>query len=100
DCWYNTITAAVSHDAGLHFNRVAKAGGLIATLLYRYEKIVGHHVGYFNPSNIVSKDGALFMMVFATEVKAQKPGNCLLRTDDIADPAAWRGWDGEGFKAT
>jgi hypothetical protein len=100
DCWYNSITAGVSRDGGEHFNRVANHAGLIATLPYRYDEVVGHHVGYFNPSNIIMKDGALFMTVFATEAKAQTPGNCLLRTDSIADPAAWRGWDGESFKAT
>ena len=40
------------------------------------------------------------MMVFTTEVRAQKPGNCLLRTAQIADPSAWRGWDGKAFAAT
>lgn len=97
DCWYNTITAAVSHDAGQHFERVASGPGLIATLPYRYDEVVGHHAGYFNPTNMVQDNGTLLMMVFATEAKAQKPGNCLLRTDRIADPAAWRGWDGHGF---
>jgi hypothetical protein len=100
DCWYNTITAAVSHDQGRHFERVAAGSGLIATLPYRYDEVVGHHVGYFNPSNIVMKDNALFMMVFTTEARAQKPGNCLLRTDKIADPTSWRAWDGEGFEAS
>jgi hypothetical protein len=99
DCWYNTITAAVSHDAGQHFERVASGSGLIATLPYRYDEVVGHHVGYFNPSNMVEDNGMLLMMVFATEAKAQKPGNCLLRTDRIADPTAWRGWDGQAFGA-
>jgi hypothetical protein len=100
DCWYNTITAAVSHDGGTHFSRIDPGFGLIATLPYRYDEVVGHHVGYFNPSNMVLKDGALFMMVFATEARAQKPGNCLLRTDDITDPTSWRAWDGKRFTAT
>jgi hypothetical protein len=100
DCWYNTITAAVSHDEGRHFDRVASESGLIATLPYRYDEVVGHHVGYFNPSNMVLKDTALFMMVFTTEARAQKPGNCLLRTDKVSDPTHWRAWDGEGFEAT
>lgn len=100
DCWYNSITAAVSRDAGMRFERLAPGPDLIASLPYRYDEVTGHHVGYFNPSNMVSYEGALFMMAFATEAQAQKAGNCLLRTDQIADPAAWRAWDGAGFGAT
>lgn len=98
DCWYNSVTAAVSHDAGTRFSRLTPGADLIAALPYRYDEVTGHHSGYFNPSNIVSKDGALFMMVFATQAKDQQPGNCLLRTDRISDPAAWRGWDGSAFR--
>jgi hypothetical protein len=100
DCWYNTVTAAVSVDEGRHFARAATGPDLIATLPYRYDEVTGHHVGYFNPSNMVSDSGMLFMMVFATEAKAQKPGNCLLRTDRISDPGAWRGWSGQRFDAS
>lgn len=99
DCWYNSITAAVSQDGGQTFARAGANGGLIAALPYRYDEVTGHHTGYFNPSNMVADNGALFMMVFSTEARAQKPGNCLLRTDHINDPAAWRAWDGHAFAA-
>lgn len=100
DCWYNAITAAVSRDGGIHFSRLAPGSDLIAALPYRYDEVTGHHVGYFNPSNMIMDKGMLFMTVFATEAKAQQPGNCLLRTDRIADPTAWRAWDGKGFGVT
>jgi hypothetical protein len=100
DCWYNAVTAAVSSDEGRHFDRIAAGSGLIAALPYRYDEVVGHHVGYFNPTNMVLDHGMLYMMVFATEARAQRPGNCLLRTDRIVDPTAWRGWDGQRFGAT
>lgn len=100
DCWYNAVTAAVSTDAGQSFHRVAANKGLVATLPYRYDETVGQHRGYFNPSNIVEMNGRLFMMVFATAAGAQLPGNCLLRTERIADPAAWRAWDGATFGAS
>lgn len=95
DCWYNAIVPAVSHDAGRHFQRMGKRP--LASLPYRYEAVTGSHAGYFNPSNIVPFDGALFMTVFTTWALEQKPGNCLLRTPRIADPQAWRAWDGHGF---
>jgi hypothetical protein len=100
DCWYNAITAAVSRDGGMTFNRLVPKADLVAELPYRYDEVTGHHAGYFNPSNMVLVDGQLYMMVFATEVRAQKPGNCLLRTGRIQDPSAWRGWDGVGFNAS
>jgi hypothetical protein len=37
------------------------------------------------------------MFVFATRAGVQAAGNCLLRTEAIATPDAWRGWDGGGF---
>lgn len=100
DCWYNAVTAAVSHDEGGHFSRLAQGPDIIAALPYRYDEVTGRHAGYFNPSNMVLENGMLFMMVFATEVRAQRPGNCLLQTGHISDPAAWRAWDGAGFNAT
>lgn len=99
DCWYNAITAAVSRDAGMTFSRLAPGSDLIAALPYRYDEVTGHHVGYFNPSNMVLDNGMLFMMVFATEARAQRPGNCLLRTDRISDATAWRAWNGKLFEA-
>lgn len=98
DCWYNAVTAAVSHDEGASFSRFAPGSDLIAALPYRYDEVTGHHVGYFNPSNMVLDNGMLFMMVFATEVRTQRPGNCLLRTDRVSDPTAWRAWNGKGFE--
>lgn len=96
DCWYNALTLARSSDGGRHFQRVP-GDALVAVLPYRYDQLGPGHHGYFNPSNIVRHDGADFMFAFATKAGAQREGNCLLRTDRIADPAAWRGWDGAEF---
>ena len=96
DCWFNALTLAVSHDGGQSFQR-APGNAVVAALPYRYDEVgLGHH-GYFNPSNIVSLNGALYMFAFATRANAQRSGNCLLRTDAIDRAAAWRGWDGTSF---
>ena len=96
DCWFNALTAAVSHDGGRSFQR-APGHALIATLPYRYDQLgLGHH-GYFNPSNIVSLDGAAYMFAFATRANAQQEGNCLLRTTTIWQPESWRAWNGSDF---
>lgn len=96
DCWFNALTLAVSHDAGRSFQRAAGTP-LVAALPYRYDEVgLGHH-GYFNPSNIVSLQNALYMFAFATTANAQRAGNCLLRTDMIDRADSWRGWDGAAF---
>lgn len=93
-CWNNSVTAAVSTDGGASFGRT---GGPVATLPYRYRGDVGHHVGYFNPSNIVARDGFFYSLVFAVGVDEQKGGTCLIRTATPADPRSWRAWDGSAF---
>jgi hypothetical protein len=99
DCWYNALTAAVSVDGGRSFRR-EPGPALVAALPYRYDEVgLGHH-GYFNPSNIVTLDGAQYMFAFATRAGVQHEGNCLLRTPHVASPDAWRAWDGTGFTAT
>lgn len=93
-CWNNSITAAKSDDGGATFRRL---GGVVATLPYAYRGDLGHHAGYFNPSNLVHKDGFLYTLVFAVALGAQQHGACLLRTDHPEDPASWRAWDGKAF---
>lgn len=93
ECWNNSITAAVSTDGGASFRR----DGLVAALPSRYRGDLGRHAGYFNPSNIVTRDGFFYSLVFAVGLDPQKGGTCLMRTDRPEDPASWRAWDGSGF---
>lgn len=97
DCWYNALTAAVSSDGGRRFRQAGAAPSLVAALPYTAEEMQGRPSGYHNPSGIVAHRGALHMLAFASARGAQRHGNCLLRTTDIADPSAWRAWDGAGF---
>lgn len=96
DCWYNALTAARSTDAGHSFHR-APGDAIVAALPYRYDQIgLGHH-GYFNPTNIIQREGFAYMFAFATQAQAQRGGNCLFRTETVSNPASWRAWDGEAF---
>jgi hypothetical protein len=54
-------------------------------------------VGYFNPTNIIERDGFYYALFGASAYGAQKAGKCLVRTDRLDDPASWRAWDGSGF---
>ncbi|MBL8666390.1 MAG: hypothetical protein JNM48_02895 [Rhodospirillales bacterium] len=97
DCWWNAIVQVVSTDGGRTFRRAAAGNGLVAAPSLPYAGPQGHPLGYFNPSDIIAYDGYLYVFVFAAASGAQQRGACLLRTDDIADPARWRAWDGAAF---
>ncbi|PWC37737.1 hypothetical protein [Azospirillum sp. TSO35-2] len=97
-CWRNSITAAVSTDGGASFHLGAPPPNhTVATLPYPYGGDIGRRTGYFAPSNIVRRDGHWYAFVWAEGLAAQKRGACLLRTDTLADPQAWRAWDGKDF---
>jgi hypothetical protein len=96
-CWRNSVTLAVSHDGGLSFSHADAPAQLVASLPYRYAGDIGHRSGYFNPSNIIARDGFYYAFFWAEAEGAQRRGACLMRTADLADPAAWRAWDGQGF---
>ncbi|TFD82417.1 hypothetical protein [Cryobacterium psychrophilum] len=54
--------------------------------------------GLRSPTNIVKgPDGALYMFASAMRFGSQKQAMCLLRTEDISDPRAWRWWNRSGF---
>ena len=55
-------------------------------------------IGFFEPSNILSSAGYYYSLLHVEAKNAQTQwGACLMRTDDLADPASWRGWDGSAF---
>jgi hypothetical protein len=95
ECWYNTLTAVVSHDGGARFSPATPR--LVAAYPLPADQTRGGHAGYFEPSNIVAHDGALFFTANVFGPSPQAAGNCLLRTDNIADSTAWRLWRNHGF---
>lgn len=96
-CWRNSITFAVSRDGGQFFKAPSPPAHLIATPPRRYEPDLGRHVGYFNPTNIIERNGFYYAFFSAAAYGAQKYGVCVMRTDRLDDPASWRAWDGSGF---
>lgn len=95
-CWRNAVIQARSDDGGASFRR-ATGGGVVAAPSGPFDPSIGRPIGYFSPSNIVTDGGYHYVFVFAAEHGAQRRGACLLRSADIADPAAWRAWDGRDF---
>ena len=97
DCWYNTITYAVSTDGGRSFKAPAGPERFVAGVPYRYDPTRGQRSGLFNPSNIVRRGDYFYTMMTSAPQGEQRAGVCLMRTDRLDDPASWRGWDGRDF---
>jgi len=97
-CWYNTVSIVKSTDAGRTFSHIAEPPEhLVATLPYPYIAGEGPN-GIRAPSNILKgEDGFYYSYLAAATEYPQSQWVCLMRTDDLEDPKAWRFWDGEGF---
>jgi hypothetical protein len=96
-CWSNSLTLVTSHDGGYSFAHLAPPHHLVAAPPYRYVGNGDHRTGYFNPSNIVARDGYYHAFFWAEAEGEQRRGACLMRTPQLADPGAWRAWDGHDF---
>jgi hypothetical protein len=98
-CWDNSITLAVSKDGGVSYSDALQPPShLVARLPYPYEAGAGPE-GYRAPSNIIKgKDGYYYDFFNVSMYKTQDQWVCLMRTDDLSDPASWRYWDGKGFE--
>lgn len=96
-CWSNTLTLAVAHDGGYSFARPTPPLHLVATPPYKYAGEGSHPTGYFNPSNIIARDGHYYVYFWAAAQSAQSRGACLMRSDNLGDASAWRAWNGRSF---
>ena len=97
-CIYNSLTLAVSADGGETYAPPA-SGRLVAGLPYRFAEDASSDRpwGYLTTSNIIARNGSYYALIGAWQRGAQAYGNCLIRTDSLADPKAWRAWDGNDF---
>jgi hypothetical protein len=100
NCWYQNMAYAVSTDGGVTFQVPEPPGNLVGAIPYRYTPGAGL-IGLTSGSNIVKgPDGAYYMLVMNWSYVERIPHTCLLRSDDLSDPASWRAWDGDGFDMT
>jgi hypothetical protein len=100
-CWENSILTTVSTDGGYHFADPVIPRDLVAAPPTRYiGEVANKPIGYFQPSNIVSRGGEYFVLIKAENFANQRRGNCLLRTDDLSAPRGWKASDGDNFSVT
>lgn len=96
-CWYNTITYVRSDNSGAQFDRpVASPDHLVASLPQKYTPDAGIF-GVFSPSNIIKHGSHYYAFIKAQTWPDQKQHTCLMRTENLSDPDAWRFWDVFGF---
>jgi hypothetical protein len=93
-CWWNSILGLKSEDGGRRFTRTAPQ--VVAATPFPSEVGQGRHRGFFNPSNILERNGAFYTLIGTTGWNQQDHGVCLFRSDDLA---GWRAYDGKGFAA-
>ncbi len=99
NCWQNDIEEVVSTDGGNNFNFTSTGNGNVAAVSYALSPTGTTYTGYFNTSNIVKRNGYYYMLDFVNDT-VTGGRTCLLRTNNLADPTSWRGYDGSGFTAT
>ncbi len=97
-CWYNSITYARSDDGGLTFVQ-ADPPAVVAAAPFRQDVGQGRNRGFFSPTNIIKLGQYWYVLIYTTGWDGQRPGMCVFRTPDIAQPGLWRAWDGEAFNS-
>ncbi len=94
---YWNMTYAISTDGGATYRKPDPPANLVGALPYKYEPGAGMY-GLLSGSNIVKgKDGYYYMLALSKMYKKEDQHTCLLRTQNLSDPASWRAWDGKGF---
>ena len=94
-CWYNTILAYQSKNAGADFTRSEPL--VVAAAPFRQDVGQGRHRGFFNPSNIFSDGRYEYFFAATTGWNGQAYGACLFRSATPENSASWRAFDGHGF---
>ncbi len=98
NCWYNGITYASSTNGGQTYSHTTAPSNLVAASPYQSPYPTVHTpFGIFGGSNIIKKDGYYYVLVHLEAHLLQDWGTGVIRTNNLSDPASWRGWDGTGY---
>lgn len=112
ECWYNSLTLALSRDGGTTFRQPLLASdglsqAFLAGVPYRYpDGGAGAPIGMFSGTNIFTGfDGKPYIMIHAQAYGEQLRGMCLARLDFTyfegnIQSVELRAWDGDDFTVT
>jgi hypothetical protein len=85
-----------SNDGGESFTKIPDSAP-VATAAFKFEVGEGQPRGFFNPTNMIEKDGYKFLIMYTNGGESQKRGSCLFRSAKIDDHNAWEYWTGKEF---
>jgi hypothetical protein len=95
-CWYSSIVAAEASASVPDFRLLPMPTRVVAAPPLRYSSNGPPRYGFFTTSNIVRRDGYLYMFVYQEGVGGEKRrGNCLFRADATA-PLSWQALGDDG----
>ena len=107
NCWYPSTTYAKSDDQGKTWaieKNNEGTGVLVNGSPYPYEPNGGEDgglQGFPKNTNLWTNNNCTYFFAQSSVGHKQKPGMCLLQTNNIADPTAWRAWhSGDTFNIT
>lgn len=99
-CWTVTVGLAISHDFGNTWSHAKPPPHhLVAAVPYKYNQNQLAY-GWGDPSNIIKhpKEDYYYAAIWnRNQVGLQAPGICMIRTNNLMDPASWRAWDGKAY---
>lgn len=97
-CLDTSFTHLVSADGGRTFDHIVEPPGhLVATLPYQYRDDTVPS-GIRQPSQIVDgRDGFWYLFGNVSDSPTEDQWTCAMRTDDLANPDAWRFWNGRDW---
>lgn len=100
-CWWNSVLALASSDGGARFAKTTRA--VMAASREKFEIGQGRHRGFFNPSNLLAREGWLYTLIGTTGWQGQGAGTCLFRVSlakaEGSNGEDWRAFDGAEFTA-
>lgn len=107
-CWWNSVLNIRSEDGGRSFRKVEPL--IAASTPFPQDVEQGRHRGFFNPSNIIAKDGAYYTLIGTTgwnakpaagglPARADQPGGVCLFRSTSPTRGDWHAYDGKAFSA-
>lgn len=97
ECWASAIVLASSSDGGNSFTIKTPPDHIVARSPQKFSPHAHKTIGFLTTSNVV-KSGSYYYSLFNVAAhKRQQGGNCLARTDNLAEPRSWRAWDGNDY---
>ncbi len=109
-CWYNFVSYARSTNGGKKFTSPESPNHLVAIPPFQWDansgginrngtKMRPAPQGYMEPSNIVKRDDGYYyaMVRMLPDSKSGKDTVCVMRTQDLNNPASWKFWDGDAY---